>query len=212
MSAPMRVSAQKVGDQDRIWDWVGDRQIETSAQMRTVTGDWCEELVARCLGGIRHQVDSRADFCPDVELINQPLDGDHYVEVKSCRHTGALLFHKRLRKDKRLEAGGARLFYAFVRTTCPLPSLPARMSAIRYALSLSRMQVLIVPARRVRGWARTQKPRAMWQGGPLGYRMPWGAIEQLSGIGCLCVGDYDARAQVYGCEVKPAGRMSEAAE
>lgn len=208
MSAPMRVSAQKVGEQDRIWDWVGNRTIETNAQMRTVTGDWCEELVARCLQGIRHQIDSQADVCPDVELIHQPLDGDHYVEVKSCRHSGALLFKKRLAKDRRLEASGARLFYAFVRTTCPLPSLPAQLFAIRCALALPRFQILIVPSRRVRGWARSQEARAMWQGGPLGYRMPWGAIEQLAGVASTNVGDYEAKTQVYGNAVRAVFRGS----
>jgi hypothetical protein len=204
----LRVSARKEGDQLPIWEWVGDRTIETSAQMRTVMGDWCEELVVRCLRGTRHQIDSQADVCPDVELTHQPLEGAHFVEVKSCRHTGALLFAKRLTKDRDLEGDGARLFYAFVRTTCPLPPLPAQLFAIRAALAAPRFQVIVVRSCKVRAWARTQGPRTMWEGGPLGYRMPWGAIERIAGLDAAWVGDYAARAQVYGHDVRATFRGS----
>lgn len=197
-----------MGDQLPIWEWVGDRLIESNAQMRTVTGDWCEELVVRCLRGIRHQIDSQADVCPDVELINTSLEGEHFVEVKSCRHAGALLFAKRLTKDRDLEETGARLFYAFVRTTCQLPTLPAQLFAIRAALAKPRLQVMVVQSCKVRAWARTQEPRAMWDGGPLGYRMPWGAIERVARLESTWVGDYEARAQVYGHDVRALFRGS----
>lgn len=204
----LRVSARKLGDQLPIWEWVGDRTIDSSAQMRTVMGDWCEELVARCLRGHRHQTDSQADVCPDVELINPPLEGSHFVEVKSCRHAGALLFAKRLAKDRELEQTGVRLFYAFVRTTCALPVLPAQLFAIRDALARPRFQVMVVQSCKVRAWARTQEPRAMWSGGPLGYRMPWAAIERIARLESAWVGDYEAKANVYGRDVRAEFRGS----
>ncbi len=197
----LRLSLPKE-EQLPIWSWVGDRQVITAAAVRTVTGDWCEEASARILGGVRHRTDGQADFCPDVVLPGRAR-GEVFIESKSCRHGRALVFKKRLANDLRLAKEGKRLLYLFWRIQGALPTLPAALSALRTAMvPPAATRVLVVPAERIRGWCRCQVGVPMWQGGPVGYRIPWGVLELLARTEARKVGVWETNGRVYGSPVR----------
>ena len=66
-------------------------------RIRTAVGEFFETLTAEILGAVRHVIDSRCEYCPDLSL------GQTYLEVKAVgRSRQMFVYAGRLAKDREL--------------------------------------------------------------------------------------------------------------
>lgn len=195
----LRTSAAKAaGEQDRLWEWVGDRGLASVAQARPHVGDFFEEAARVLFRGTRHQIDSRADYCPDVAV-----GAERFLECKAIGATGqGLVFADRIAKDARLVEGGASLTYLFWRHRVMVEE-HTTLHALRRALAEGVVDVLAVPFERLRRAVLRLKLVCLLtteRGNRMGYRLPKALIERLAGVR---VSVDLPRVKVYGCELRP---------
>lgn len=195
----LRTSAPKAaGEQGRLWDWVGDRDLGSVAQKRPHVGDFFEEAARVLFSATRHQIDSTADYCPDVSVA-----AERFMECKAIGATGqGMVFADRVAKDARLVDGGATLTYLFWRHGVQVEDFTT-LHALRTALAQGVRDVLAVPFERLRRAVRGLKLVCLLttdRGNRMGYRLPKGLIEELAGSR---VSVELPRAKVYGCDLRP---------
>lgn len=194
----MRTSAPKVAaDQGRLWDWVGDRDLVSVAQSRPHVGDFFEEAARITLGATRHQIDSTADYCPDLSV-----GASRFLECKAIGQSGqGMVFAKRIERDARLVSEGATLTYLFWRHGVRVEDHPT-LHGLRAALAAGVRDVLAVPFERlqraVRGLRLVCLLNAPGRESRMGYRLPKALIEDLAGQQTVEL----PRAKVYGCDLK----------
>lgn len=71
-----------------------DRPLTGHGQIRTIVGEWAEDLSATFWDLRRHKTDSRADYCPDLS------NGTEFVESKAVGRSGQVFVYSgRLDKD-----------------------------------------------------------------------------------------------------------------
>lgn len=195
----MRTSAPKVvaDDQGKLWDWVGDRELLSVAQARPYVGDFFEEAARITLGATRHQIDSTADYCPDLSV-----GASRFLEVKAIGQSGqGMVFADRIDRDKRLVREGATLTYLFWRHGVRVEE-HTTLHGLRAALAQGVRDVLVVPFDRLRRAVRGLRLVCLLtseRGNRMGYRLPRALIEELAGQQTVEL----SRAKVYGCDLKP---------
>lgn len=194
----MRTSAPKVAaDQGRLWDWVGDRELVSVAQARPYVGDFFEEAARITLGATRHQIDSTADYCPDLSV-----GASRFLECKAIGQSGqGIVFASRIERDADLVREGATLTYLFWRHGVKVEE-HTTLHGLRAALAQGVRDVLAVPFERlrraVRGLRLVCLLNAPGKESRMGYRLPKALIEELAGHQSVEL----PRAKVYNCEMK----------
>lgn len=82
-----------------------DEPLGGHGHIRTLIGNWAEQLTLWLVGGYRHKTDSRCDYCPDISL------GDRYIECKAAGKTNqTFVYEGRLMKDWEFSRSN-QLFY-----------------------------------------------------------------------------------------------------
>ena len=194
----MRMSAAKVhADQGRLWEWVGDRELSSVAQARPYVGDFYEESARVTLGATRHQIDSRADYCPHLSV-----GASRFLECKAIGATGqGLVFAARLERDARLVREGASLTYLFWRHSVRVEGF-STLHGLRAALAAGTRQAMAVPFARLRRACQSLRLvcllNAPGKESRMGYRLPAKLIEDLAGQH----GADLPTSTVYGCALK----------
>lgn len=75
--------------------------------VRTILGDFAENLTAKIFNGKRYITDSRCKYCPDVWI-----DAGLYLEVKTIgRSNHTFIYEGRLEKDRQFYDQGNMLYY-----------------------------------------------------------------------------------------------------
>lgn len=91
----MKISAPKNRDSQRQLWAPEDPPLGNHGHVRTVLGDFAEELTAKLFGGRRHKTDSTCGYCPDV------VRGTVYFECKAMgRSNQTFIYSGRLEKDR----------------------------------------------------------------------------------------------------------------
>ncbi len=193
------VSAKKPHvTQDRLWDWVGDRELASVAQARPYVGDFYEEATRVAMGATRHQIDSTADYCPDLSL-----GAGRFLECKAIGATGqGLVFSDRIAKDSRLVRQGGELTYLFWRHGVRVEDHQT-LHGLRAALAAKTEQVLAVPFQRLRKAVKGLREVCLLntdRGDRMGYRLPW---KMLSELGSGPVSTELPRCRVHNCDLRP---------
>lgn len=193
----MRTSAAKAApvEQGRLWDWVGDRELSSVAQARPYVGDFFEEAARITLGATRHQIDSTADYCPDLSV-----GASRFLEVKAIGQSGqGMVFADRIDRDKRLVRQGATLTYLFWRHGVRVEGYTT-LHGLRAALAQGVRDVLVVPFERLRrsvSGLRSVCLLTSERGNRMGYRLPRALLEELAGQQTVAL----PRAKVHGCDL-----------
>lgn len=175
----LTVSAEKTHiEQGKLWEWVGNRDLNSVAQSRPYVGDFYEEAARVLFGAVRHQIDSRKDYCPDLSV-----GPNRYLESKAVGCSGqGIVFRDRINKDSRLVREGATLTYLFWRHSVKVEAY-ASLHELRAALADNTHTVLAVPFERLRAATRTLKLLCLLtseRGNRMGYRLPWKLLESLA--------------------------------
>jgi hypothetical protein len=188
MSRPLTISGIVVkGDQGKLWDWVGDRALDHQAAARHHVGEFFEEASRVLFGAARHQIDGRADICPDLSV------GRHrYLEIKSigCSRQGLIYTH-RLERDRQLvrETGGQLTYVFWIHNAEAMQY--RTLSSLRAALATSVKEVLVIPFEAISRACRHLRAmpcnyRATARNGKtemeptFAYRLPWGLLNRLA--------------------------------
>lgn len=85
-----------------------DMPLGNHGHVRTVLGDFVEDLTAMLFGGRRHKTDCTKDYCPDVSVVERDL----YLECKAAglsRQT--FIYAGRIERDRKFAAHHG-LYYA----------------------------------------------------------------------------------------------------
>ncbi|MGV3485382.1 MAG: hypothetical protein ACO1RT_13270 [Planctomycetaceae bacterium] len=73
-----------------------DEPLGGHGHIRTLIGNWAEELTIHALGGRRHRTDCRYDYCPDIS------SNGCFIECKAAGRTNqTFIYAGRLEKDWR---------------------------------------------------------------------------------------------------------------
>jgi hypothetical protein len=84
----------------------GDQENKPHGQVRTIVGNFFEDITQLVLGGRRHKTDCQADYCPDISA------GSDYYEVKAAGRTNqTFIYEGRLEKDNKFCNLGHSLYY-----------------------------------------------------------------------------------------------------
>jgi len=139
----MKISGfRRTDHQQYLWDI----PLRGHGHVRTVIGDFAEDLIALLIKGRRHKTDSTCDYCPDISL------GDLYVECKSAgRNKEFFVYKGRFEKDQRF-AEDHPLIYAVwhhnvdtkkAETVNQLKHLLLRQTRAIYLIPFSTVEKLI---------------------------------------------------------------------
>jgi len=146
MNRPLTVSGIVVkGDQSMLWDWVDDRALDMPAMVRNEVGTFFEEASRLLFQADRHQIDGRADVCPDLSVGR-----NRFIEIKSIGQSRqGLIYKHRLERDRMLVKNtGGSLTYVFWIHNVPATEYRSRHE-LRAALARGVDRVLVVPFERI---------------------------------------------------------------
>lgn len=138
-------------DQQRFTE---DRhKITNIGGTRIAVGAFFEEASRLLFNGTRHQIDATKDYCPDLSLPDRV-----FVEVKAIGNSRqAIIFEKRLKRDRKFRRDENVLFYAFWVHHAPTTKYQWRED-LHLALAHATDYLLIIPAARLNGFLRGKKP------------------------------------------------------
>lgn len=171
--------------QEELWPELTDKRFFSVAQTRTYCGDFYEEAARVLFKAERHQIDGRADICPDLSI-----GGTHFLEVKSLAYGCAgMVYAERLRRDRKLVREHGKLTYVFFVHKAPLDYKGRIVDAktlgkLRATLAASLHSVIAIPFKDLMPALSKLGPKTMnyrASGKPMpGYRIPWATLRDLS--------------------------------
>lgn len=110
-----------------------DEPVTCHGQRRNEVGNLAEELAVDFLGGRRHKVDGRSNYCPDISIkIGRRI---HYYECKAAGRTRqTFVYSGRLQKDRLFVDSGKQLHYIIWH----------HMTSLKGAESVSDLKALVL--------------------------------------------------------------------
>jgi len=156
-----------------------DEPLGNHGHVRTLVGDWTEDLIARLMGWVRHKTDCRCDYCPDLSD-----EAGHYVETKAAGKTNqTFVYSGRLAKDRKFVDAGHRLTYAVLHHGCKTKRYDMR-EELREAWLRSLRCLYLIPFDDFEAitLSREEKPLNSKYGNPTygaGYRIPLSLLEKF---------------------------------
>lgn len=161
-------AARPQGRQEKLWPWVGDRPLDTTAAVRTVTGDFYEECTAVLTRAKRLRTDGRSEICPDLAH-----DERSFLEVKSLsQKNGLYLYDHRMQKDQQLVSERwASLAYVLWVHSAPATTA-GRLHALHQMLASHIIEVLVIPFDRLHRAARRLPVSRLQYSGAVKEKVP----------------------------------------
>lgn len=138
--------------QSTLWDF----PIGNHGHVRTVLGDFVEDLTALLLGGKRHKTDSTKDYCPDVSVIER----DAYFECKAAGLSKqTFVYEGRVERDRDFAAHHG-LFYVIWHHRTET-KLARTVNELKQMFLANMQRVYIVPFMVIDDYCRSHTPEKL---------------------------------------------------